>query len=450
VSPTDAPEGTATTIGIVGGGLGGLLLAVELQRRGAHPLVLEASTGPGGVAGTVHADGYMLEPAASSVLWPNADLGPVLEAAGVEPVPATEAGHRRFLYQRGRLTELKQSPGLVLAPIVGPAAKLRALAEPVIRPRRTGGDESLQSFLTRRLGPELGRLGATLMAHGVFAGDPEQLSAAGTFPSLVDLEAEAGSIVRGGVRRMRQRPKGTRRATPHVIAGGMSQLADQLASALGDRFISDSPVEAVEPSADGWRLRTTRGEHQVRTAVLALAPAAAARLAPDDVATVLERATAAPVAIVGLGGPAADLPIPNGFGALVGPDADVRVLGVLFESQYATDRAPSRHRLAKAIYGGAADPSVMALDDDELTALATAELTRITGVTMDPSWSTVVRHRSGIPQYEIGHPAWLEDLDDALTGHDDLHLAGWGYRGIGLSRLAADAGLLADRIMKAG
>jgi oxygen-dependent protoporphyrinogen oxidase len=438
-------------IGIVGGGLGGLLLAVELDRRGASPVLFEAATQPGGVARTVQEDGYTLEPAASSVLLPDAGLDPILDAAGVEPVPATPAGHRRFLYQRGRLIELKQSPALVLAPIVGPTAKLRALAEPLIRSAPPdGGDESLQAFLSRRLGPELGRLGATLMAHGVFAGDPEQLSAAGTFPALVDLETDAGSLVRGGVRRMRQRPEGTPRAAPHIIAGGMSALADKLAAVLGDRFHPETAVKTVEAAPGGWSLRTTGGTHQVGTAVIALAPAAAAGLVPADVAAVLDRATTAPVAIVGLGGPAPDLPIPNGFGALVGPDADVRVLGVLFESQYAPDRAPGRHRLAKAIYGGAADPSVLDLDDDELVTLATTELGAMTGVTMDPSWATVVRHHPGIPQYQLGHPAWLDDLDDALAGHNGLQLAGWGYRGIGLARLATDAVMIADRITTPG
>lgn len=89
---------------------------------------------------------------------------------------------------------------------------------------------------------------------------------------------------------------------------------------------------------------------------------------------------------------------------------------------------------------------MLELDDDALIALATTELGRITAVTMDPSWATVVRHHPGIPQYEIGHPAWLGELDAALVGHRGLHLAGWGYRGIGLTRLAADAVLLADRI----
>ncbi len=75
--------------------------------------------------------------------------------------------------------------------------------------------------------------------------------------------------------------------------------------------------------------------------VIALAPSEAARLAPDPLASVLRQARAAPVAVVGMGGPSADVPAPNGFGALTGPDSGVRLLGLLFESSYAPGRAPA-------------------------------------------------------------------------------------------------------------
>ena len=52
---------------VVGGGLGGLLVASEVARRGGRPLVLEAGASAGGVAATVHEDGFLLEPAAGSL-----------------------------------------------------------------------------------------------------------------------------------------------------------------------------------------------------------------------------------------------------------------------------------------------------------------------------------------------------------------------------------------------
>lgn len=198
---------------IVGGGLAGLFTAVELQRRGMDVTVLEADSTPGGVAQTVAEDGFVLEPAASSVLLPNPELSPILDAAGVEMVPAAEAAKKRFVYTRGRLIEIPESPAVVFSPLVSWNAKLRAAREPWVKTPPPDGGESIQGFFSRRFGAELGELAATLMAHGVFAGDPQRLSMRGAFPKMVALEDEAGSMIKGGIARMRQRPKGRPRAS---------------------------------------------------------------------------------------------------------------------------------------------------------------------------------------------------------------------------------------------
>jgi protoporphyrinogen/coproporphyrinogen III oxidase len=425
---------------VVGGGLGGLLAACEITRRGGRVLVLEAGSGPGGVAATVREDGFVLEPAAGSLLLPHPDLTPILDAAGATVVPATASARRRYVYDRGRLFELA-GPRSLATGLVSASGKLRLLREPWISPRDDDSDESLAGFLKRRLGPEVGRLGATLMAHGVFAGDPETLSVRAAFPAFVALEDDAGSMVRGGIARMRARPKGAPRAGVHVAPRGMAGLAAELAAHLGDDFRPGRPVSSIRRDGRQWVV-TGSGEERAAAVVIALAPAAAARLVPGPLAEVLAEAVAAPVAVVGLGGRSADVPAPTGFGALVGPDADLRTLGLLFESSYAPGRAPARHRLLKSIFGGGADPSVLALGDAELIELATEEAGRILGIAVQPSWTRVVRHSAGIPQYRLGHPDWLDRLDAASP--PGLHLAGWGYRGIGVSSLAHDAVALAD------
>jgi oxygen-dependent protoporphyrinogen oxidase len=88
---------------------------------------------------------------------------------------------------------------------------------------------------------------------------------------------------------------------------------------------------------------------------------------------------------------------------------------------------------------------VLTLTDTELIDLAVEEAGRILGIGVEPSWTRVVRHEPGIPQYELGHPAWLDRLDGA--GLPGLHLAGWAYRGIGVSSLAKHAAALADELV---
>lgn len=433
------------TIAIVGGGLGGLLTAAELKRRGADPVVLEASARPGGVAQTVFEDGFVLEPAASSMLLPKPDLTPILETAGVRVVPATEAAKTRYVYTRGRLVEIKESPAAVLAPIVSTRGKLRAAAEPFVATRPSVPEESLLEFLSRRFGQEMGRLGATLMAHGVFAADPADLSARGAFPALVDLDDEAGSIIKGALRRRKRRPNQSPkvRASVHVPADGMAGLAGTLAEYLGEGFRPETPVKRVSATDSGWVVETEGDTIEAAGVVLAVPPRQARSIAPPDVAEALEGADVAPVAVVGVAGPESDVPLPHGFGVLVGPNSGLRTLGVLFESAYAPGRAPEGFALAKGIFGGGADPAAFEMDDAELVDTMVKETSRIIGRPVRPTWTKVLRTVPGIPQYRIGHAAWLERLDQVLVGHPGLHVAGWGYRGIGLSGLAKEAHRLA-------
>ena len=95
---------------VVGGGLGGLIVGAELKRRGKDVLVLEATAEAAGVAASVREDGYILEPGAGSLLWPNDDLGPIFDSAGIEMLPAKAEAKARFVYERGTLYEIPESP----------------------------------------------------------------------------------------------------------------------------------------------------------------------------------------------------------------------------------------------------------------------------------------------------------------------------------------------------
>lgn len=430
---------------VVGGGLSGLIVGAELKRRGKDVLVLEATGEPGGVASSVQEDGYLLEPGAGSLLWPNADLAPVFDAAGIELLAADPAAGARFVYQNGTLFQVPASPAIAFSRLVSWRAKFRAVREPWVKTPPPGEDESIEGFFSRRFGNGVGVLGSTLMAHGVFAGDPAKLSMRGAFPKMVALEDEAGSMIRGMLARMRQREKGAKRASVHVPPRGMKGVADDLAAYLGESFQANRRVTGLRKSGTGWIVEAG-DTFEADNAVLALAPHIAAGLVPGDVATLMADAAVAPVAVVGIGGRAADVPIPAGFGALIGPDADVRVLGILMESQYAPGRAPALHHLAKGIYGGGADPEVLALSDDELVALMIDETSRVIGTRVQPSWTKVVRHDPGIPQYNVGHVAWMRRLDDAVANHPGLHLAGWGYRGIGVSGFGTEAARIGNAL----
>jgi len=226
----------------------------------------------------------------------------------------------------------------------------------------------------------------------------------------------------------------------------MGALVQAAASLLGDRFRGGFDVASVLHDGSGWRvegLEAIRADH----VVLAVRPQAAAALVDPDLGAALAGAVSAPVVVVGLGGTSDQLPLPPGFGVLTGPDSGTASLGVLFESSYAPARAPQGHALAKVIAGGARKPEVVDWDDARIIEIISSEVAQILGTDLDPSFVEIIRHHAGIPQYEIGHSAWLSELDALLGDRPGLHLTGWGYRGVGIAHIASDAVAVANRIV---
>ncbi|HEC10192.1 MAG TPA: protoporphyrinogen oxidase [Acidimicrobiales bacterium] len=440
---SDNPE--ARPVVVVGGGIAGLFTGVELKRRGVPVLVLEGADRPGGVARSIVSDGYTLEPAAGTLMLPHPALSPLLAEIGAEMKPAAPAAKIRYVYTGRRLVEIPASPKVIVAPLVSPLAKLRAAAEPLVRTRPPVGDESLDGFMKRRFGRGMGEMAAWLAASGVFAGDPRRLSASAAFPAITGLEDEGGSVIRGGIGRARKRPAGTPRAGAHYPAGGMTALAEAAATHLGDAFRPRFEVESVTRTSGGWRVAGT-DTIDASQVVVAVRPERAATVLGGDLGDVLDEAVSTPVVVAAMGGTPSEVPIPEGFGALIGPAAGLHTRGILFESSYAPDRAPVGHNLTKIIAGGRIHPELVEWGDRELTDLLCSEAERVLGSRFEPSHVEIVRHRPGIPQYELGHRSWLERIDEALSANPGLHLTGWGYRGVGVSHLAVDALATADRV----
>lgn len=418
---------------IVGAGWAGLLTAANLRVRGVDDVVvLDRSASPGGVAQTVERDGYVLEPAAGSLLLPQPGLTPFV-AGDVVAAGAS----RRHVWDGSRLITIPRGPKVVLAPLASPLAKLRAAMEFLIPEPPDQGETSLDHLLRRRFGHDVGRTAAWLAASGVFAGDPGLLSSEAAFPQLTGLVEGHGSVIEGLVRSDRAPAR-----TTFVPATTMSDLAATLARPLGDRFRPGVTVDAITRHGNEWIVDGTE-RHTADHVVVATAPHITAGLVKGDLGAALAGPVAAPVVVVGLGGQWMD--VPDGFGILTGPDAHTSTRGVLLESSYAPHRAPTGAGLLKVIAGGAPDHHIVGQDDATIVETVGSEVARILGHDLDVSFTEVVRHHPGIPQYVLGHGEWLRAIASATP--DGLHLTGWGYRGVGISHAAVDATRIAERIV---
>lgn len=432
---------------VIGGGFSGLFTATQMARTDRDIVLVEASSRPGGVAKTINEDGFVLEPGAGTFMLPHRALTPILDAAGVALEETYPAAALRYVWMRDELVGIPYGPAALLTSAVSIRGKLRMAAEPFIRTKaEPGREESLQGFLTRRLGSEAGTLLAHLAASGVYAGDPNNMSAIAAFPLFTEMEAEAGSVVRGGIRRVRALPK-PRPPKPksYVPIGGMSAAAEQFTNALGERYRSEFAVTSVTKEDGYFRIEGPETLY-ARSVVIALRPEAAAAILPDIETGVLSGWPSSPVVVVGLGDTVEELPLPDGFGFLVGPGVDATILGCLFESSYGPGRAAPGHSMAKVIVGGARNPGIIDEPDDQIIATIVSEMERALGTTVSPSWIKIVRNREGIPQYDLDHRRRLAAIDDLEAAHPGLVFAGWGYRGIGVAHLATEATAITDRI----
>lgn len=448
---------------MVGGGPSGLVLGRELAEA-ATPVrpdvsVFEARPRAGGKAWTEQHAGYTIEHGPEGFL----DSAPATLALarglglGGRLLPAAPRSARRYLYARGALRPVPTNPGAFLASgILSPRGRLAVLGEP-FRPAARDGDESVAAFARRRLGREAAATLVGAMVRGVYAGDAEQLSMPSSFPRLAALEREHGSLVRALLARRRHHQSGGGPSGPAgrltSFVGGMRELGEALACALGHRFIAGRAAVAVRRAGAGWRVEFADGGSEFSDVVaLAVEPWSAAGLLADvspDLAAALAEIPAAPAVVVALGFALDDLGRPlDGFGFLVPPREPLRMLGCLWTSATFAHRAPAGHALLRVLLGGR-DAAVVDLPDDRILALVLPELERTMGIRGAPAMVRIIRWPRAIPQYTVGHGERLARIAAELKRLPGLHLVGNGYRGIALNDCVTSAQAVARDVLAA-
>jgi oxygen-dependent protoporphyrinogen oxidase len=76
------------------------------------------------------------------------------------------------------------------------------------------------------------------------------------------------------------------------------------------------------------------------------------------------------------------------------------------------------------------------------------DLARIMGLSAVPEFVRIIRHAGGIPQYVKGHLARIHRIETLLQAHPGLHLAGNSYRGVSINACIAEAGRIAELVLR--
>ncbi len=473
-------------VAVVGGGISGLAAAHRLTERAAERgeelelVLLEGSNRLGGVIRTEHRDGCILEWGPESMITDKPWALALARRLGLDRLLiGTQAQNRRsFVVHQGKLQPVPEgfqilAPAkfvpLALSPIFSPAGKLRMALDLIIPRRRRNDDESLGDFVTRRLGREaLDRMAQPMIA-GIYGADPMRLSLQATIPRFLDMEREYGSVIRGMWARSRAQaasaPAGGASPTNgNGVSGaryglfvsfqdGMGVLIERLAERLPAGAIRlNTRVERLTPNAQGWRLHLGSGELLEADAVILALPtyAAAELLRPlDDVlARMLGEIPYAASATVNLAYREQDVPHPlDGFGFVVPSAERLNILGCTFTHRKWAGRAPEGTALLRAFLGEAV---MHGRTDAELVELVRADLRKLLGITCPPRFTITARHPRSMAQYAVGHLERVDAMERRAAELPGIHLAGNGYRGIGIPDCVHLAELAAERVIGTG
>jgi oxygen-dependent protoporphyrinogen oxidase len=423
------------SVTIVGAGVTGLTAAYELHKRGVTPRVLETASQPGGLIKTERAEGFTIEAGPDSVLATKPAALDLARELGLDDQILRVRTPGAFVLRGRRLYRLP-SPSLLGLPLTWRAllsydllpwrARLR-LARGFLRfvpvsDRDSDSDVSVATFFRSRFGAETVDLIAQPLLGGIHAGAIEQLSMASLFPRLLEKRGRLPFFAKT-------------KDSPHFptspfrsLRGGMSTLVDALEAALPPGTVRyNTPATTI---AD--------------TPVIIAAPAyvAAALLEPIDAnaAALCARVPYVSTASIALAWHRRDVPHPlDGTGFVVArTHTDVRITACTWVSSKWTDRAPDEMALLRTFIGGAHDPHVVDLSDDELVAIARRDLEAVLGITAAPHLARVYRWRRAGAQHTVGHLERVAEIERRLAPRG-IFVAGSGFRSVGIPDCVADA-----------
>lgn len=410
---------------IVGGGITGLVLALELQRRGIEYVVLESERRPGGVIKSAEVNGHVVDWGPQRARLTKGMRELVHDVGLTDQLLLAPPDLPLFIYKAGALRVVPTSlPSLLRSDVVGLREKMRIVAEPFTR----GPDpsERVADFFTRKLGRGLYESVVGPLYGGLYASDPADMLVGHSLIHVLKAFDIGRSLTLAWVRNRRQ---------PLPLAcsfrGGMQVLTDAIATQLGDNLRLGTPARRVHQAGQSWRVDLDSQTVEADAVVLTTPARTTADLVRDgapEIAAAIERLTYNTVVVVHL---CAETSL-RGMGFQVAfSEGGLALRGVTFN-----DSLFGRKDLYTAYLGGAFHPDVATMNDRDLEQLAIDEFRLCTG--SDARAMTV--GRATIPAWDVSWRAL-----DGMAFPPRLHVAANWWSRVGLTgRLAEARGLSAE------
>ena len=463
---------------IVGGGISGLAAAFFLRDEAVRVTVLEGSPRLGGKLSVSEIAGTAVDEGAEALLVTRPEGTALIAEAGLadqraNPGPTSSAiwtlgalrplPRRQFMGVPSDMTELSRSG------VLSDEGVARAREDLELPPTTRDGDASVAGYIGARLGAEVVDRLVDPLLGGVYAGRSAELSFDATLPALAAASRRHASLAEAA--RSLLPPQagspGTRAGGPvfTTLTGGLGMLPDYLAKLSGAEVRTGAVARELAPAGRGWRLTvgSAAAPRQVEAdaVILAVPAQPAGRLlagvpGASAAVTAFGQISYASMAIVTLAYPRSAFPAPGlaglGWSGYLVPAVDRRaVKAVTFSTvkwpHLAGASADPDLEIVRCSVGRIGEEALLQHADDELAALAAAELTAATGVRGGPVATRVTRWGGALPQYTVGHLDRVAAIRSAVAAQPGLAVCGAAYDGVGVPACVATARAAAGQVL---
>ncbi|KAK3907836.1 Protoporphyrinogen oxidase [Frankliniella fusca] len=466
---------------VLGGGISGLSAAYYLHKLGVKPKVnvYEASSRVGGWIWTSKQKNGLLFEQGPRTIRPRFEAGmntlQLVEelkiAKLVRGIPNSHpTAKNRMIFVKGKLHILPSSlPELFVRkpPFSKPLAA--ALLHDIKAKKKVLDDESIYSFVERRLGWELAEYAISPMICGICAGNAKEISVKFLAKSLFEFEQAHGSITKGLlVTAWRNRKKLWSRADeskldPGSLAhkakqerwsvwsleGGLEVLPQTILKSIkshGTKIKMNATCSQILFNSEGAALTIGDKNVQAKT-VISTVPAQ--RLAPllvqhPFLTEELGKIPCVTVAVVNVAFKGNVLNH-NAFGFLVPPSEERPILGVIFDT---CSFPQNGFTVLTVMMGGHWFESRLgkAPSSDSIFRTAISEIRSILNISDEPYDYCVSVLKDCIPQYVVGHQNRVQKIREYILKNKlPLLLAGSSYDGVGVNDVIFSAKQAAEQ-----
>ncbi len=447
---------------VLGAGISGLTTAYWLHKEGYDVTVLEKKDEVGGSMESFWENGYLFDRGPNSGLETSPLIKTLVDDLNLNNqfIYASKAGNKRYILRDNHLHPLPMSPpAFIKTKLFSTAAKLRLFAEPLIGKSNDGYYQSISDFVIRRLGREFLDYAINPFVAGVYAGNPDNLSAKSAFPKLYALEEDYGGLIIGSIKSIKKRKnraeKSKQSAQMFSFADGMQVLPNAIAAKLGEKILKSAEVTSLQKNGNGYTINFNyMGEPKKLDCdiLLSTLPAYAAadlfKNLDEKLFKHLIEIYYPPVIVLFLGYSKTVIGQPlDGFGYLIPEKEKKSFLGAIWSSVIFPNRSYNDKAAFTLFIGGARNPEIENSNMETIINKAKIEFQQLMKITGKPDFESSRFWPKAIPQYNIGYIEHENYFDEYEKNNPGIVIGGNFRGGISVGDCIKNSELVAKKII---